>query len=406
MDPIKSYGRQSIDSEDIEAVVAALKGELLTTGPTINEFERQINEFCGSRESIVVSNGTAGLHLAMLALGIGAGDAVIVPALTFAATANVVLYVGATPIFADISEKTWGLDVENVSAGFDLAIKKGLRPKAVIAVHYAGLPVELGAIHKFCQEKDLYLIEDACHALGALYRQDETEQFVPVGNSSFSDLTVFSFHPVKPITTGEGGAITTNQVDLARKLRLLRSHGITRDPDEFVNRGRSRDSKGQLNPWYMEMILLGYNYRLPDILAALGISQLKKLEKFIARRKSIVDFYRNGLSETRAIVLPPYDYELAQSGHHLFSLSIDFKAINKTRAEVIEELKAKGIASQVMYLPIHWHPYYNHNRHRYLSLELARTEELYERLLALPLYPTMSNEQAQHVIEQIKRVLG
>ena len=296
------YGKQWIDDEDIKAVVEVLKSDYLTTGPKIEEFEEKFAAYVGAKYAVAVSNGTAALHAACFAAGIGPGDEVITTPLTFAASANCVLYPGGKPVFADIDPETYNISVEE--------IKKKITNKtaAVIPVHFTGQPCDMEEIYEIARENNLIVIEDAAHALGATYKGEK------IGNCRFSDMTVFSFHPVKHITTGEGGMITTNNKELYEKLKLFRTHGITKEPDKYI---RKTDES-----WYHEQQMLGYNYRMTDIQAALGISQLKKSDGFLNRRRDIAEIYNQELAELEWIKLP-YQKADRESSWHLYVIQVD-----------------------------------------------------------------------------------
>jgi perosamine synthetase len=334
MEKIIPYAKQCLDEEDIQAVVEVLKGDYLTTGPYINQFESEFALKVGAKYAVAVSSGTAALHIAYLAADLKPYDEVITTPMTFAATANAALYVGAQPVFADIDGQTYNIDVKE--------IESHLTPqaKAIVPVHYTGLPCEMGEICDIAKLHNLVVIEDACHALGAKYKD------TVIGDCTYSDMTVFSFHPVKHITTGEGGMITTNSESLYHKLIKLRSHGITRDSRSF-----KEPSHGD---WYYEMQDLGFNYRLTDIQAALGISQLKKLDSFVARRRQIVGQYNKAFQELPVEL--PSEPEGYYSSYHLYVIRLR-KESKKTRKDLYSKLKAKGIHTQVHYLPVHTMPF-------------------------------------------------
>jgi len=406
MEKIKGYGAQSINQFDIESVSRVLKSGFLTQGPAVKSFEEKISEYVGSKYSICVSNGTAALHLCVLALGIGPGDAVIVPAMTFAATANSVLYSGAKVIFADINSSNWGLDIQSTKRALVLGRSQGLNVKAVLPVHYAGLPVDISGISKFAKKENLYVIEDACHALGAKYRISEFDAFEMVGSGSFSNLSVFSFHPVKHITTGEGGAITTNDKVLCDRIQKLRSHGITKQELEFKNRSLAFDvDSGLVNPWYMEMQSLGLNYRMSDLQAVLGESQLCRAEQFLANRIKIADFYRSKFDGHSNVKLQQQSDKLSTHAFHLFPLAINYSAIGSSRYEIMKLLKNRGVPSQVHYLPVYFHPYYAENCHRWYKVDCPNTERLYNDQLSIPMYQDLTLEQAGHVSNEILSLL-
>lgn len=366
------YGKQTIEQDDIQAVVDVLKSDFLTTGPKIAEFEQTVADYVGAKYAVAISNGTSALHAACFAAGIGPGDEVITTPLTFAASANCVLYCGGTPVFADVDPKTYNIDPE------DIRRKITDKTKAIIAVHLAGQPCDMDAIHSIAREHGLIVIEDGAHALGSVYKGKKV--------GSMSDMTTFSFHPVKPITTGEGGMIVTDNEDFYKKMVLFRSHGITRD-DSMMTRNDG--------PWFYQQFDLGYNYRITDIQCALGCSQMKKLDRFLARRKEIVARYNEVFADCDNIITP-YQLSDTESGWHLYIVQVK----NCDRRKVFENMREKGIGVNVHYIPVYMHPYYQ--EHGYENVHCANAEEIYSHIISLPLYPGLTSEQQDYVIDTLK----
>ncbi|ESQ85817.1 flagellin modification protein FlmB [Asticcacaulis sp. AC466] len=389
------YGRQSISEADIAAVADALRSDFLTTGPLVERFEKALAEAVGAAEAVVVSNGTAALHLAVMSEQLSKCCVVIVPAITFAASANCVAYCGAEVVFADVDPVTGLITDDSFDEALNIIARDyhGHRFAGVIPVHYAGRPVDLRHLRTVCDEYGAFIIEDACHAIGTVGPQG------PVGSCQSSNMACFSFHPVKTLTTGEGGAVTTNDPVLAARLRTLRSHGIERDPDHFV--GLHYEGEGDVGPWVYEQQCLGYNYRLPDINCALGLSQLKRLPEFAARRKALVRAYQAALDQSNIPV------SWMQSGDdtvfHLFAVNIDFAALGTTRARVMAGLRDRGIGSQVHYIPVHRQPYWQ--RHALGKRDLPGADAFYQGTLSLPLYAEMSDEDPVRVISALSEVL-
>lgn len=369
------YGRQSIDEDDIEAVVEALRSDWLTCGPKIAEFERDVAKLVGAKEAVAVSSGTAALHAAMYALGIGPGDEVIVPPMTFAATANCVVYQGGTPVFADVEADTLLLD----PACVERAITQ--KTKAIIAVDYAGQPCRYDQLRAIANRHKLAFVSDCCHALGASYRGK------PVG--SLGDLNIFSFHPVKHIATGEGGMITTNNADLAARLRLFRNHGITTDH-------RQREATGS---WFYEMVDLGYNYRITDLQCALGISQLRRLNGFLERRREVARLYDEAFRSTPEIQ-PLALYPDVEHAYHLYVVRLNPRYRND-RAQVFGALRSAGIGVNVHYIPVHLHPYYRRNFGTKPGL-CPVAEAAYEQIVSLPMFSRMTDPDVDRVIRELK----
>lgn len=370
------YGKQTIDQDDIQAVVDVLKSDFLTTGPKIAEFEQTVADYVGAKYAVAISNGTSALHAACFAAGIGPGDEVITTPLTFAASANCVLYCGGTPVFADVDPKTYNIDPE------DIRRKITDRTKAIIAVHLAGQPCDMDAIHSIAHEYGLIVIEDGAHALGSVYKGKKV--------GSLSDMTTFSFHPVKPITTGEGGMIVTDNEEFYKKMALFRSHGITRD-DSMMTRNDG--------PWFYQQFDLGYNYRITDIQCALGCSQMKKLDRFLARRKEIVARYNEAFADCDNIITP-YQLSDTESGWHLYIVQVK----NCDRRQVFEAMREKGIGVNVHYIPVYMHPYYQ--EHGYENVHCANAEEIYSHIISLLLYPGLTSEQQDYVIDTLKSLCG
>ncbi len=375
------YGRQWIDEEDIQAVIEVLRSDFLTTGPKIKEFEQKFAEAVGAKYAVAVSNGTAALHAACYAAGIVEGDEVIVTPITFAASANCILYRGGVPVFADIDPKTYNI------APKEIRKKITAKTKAIIPVHFTGQPCDMDEINKIAKEYNLMVIEDAAHALGTKYKGRRI--------GSISDMTTFSFHPVKHITAGEGGMITTNDQELYHQLMLFRSHGITRNKELLHNK--------EEGPWYYEQLDLGYNYRITDIQCALGLSQLKKLEKFVARRKEIVAQYNQAFKEIEGVVIP-YQDKYADSSWHLYVIQLELDKLKVGRKEIFEALKELNIGVNVHYIPVYYFPYYQ--KLGYQKGLCPNAEHLYERMITLPLFPQMTDVDVERVINSVSRVLG
>jgi len=379
------YGLHWIDEDDIQEVLKVLKSDWITQGPKVKEFEEKLASYCGAKYVVAVSSGTAALHLACLVLRVKPGDEIITSPITFLATSNSVLYCGGKPIFVDIDEKTYNID------GNKIEEKINKNTKGIIPVDFAGQPCDLEKIRKIAKKYHLWIMEDAAHALGAEYNGKKI--------GGLSDLTIFSFHPVKAITTGEGGAIATNNSVLYERLLMLRSHGVTKDSSKF----KIQNAKLKEEQWYYEMQELGYNYRITDFQCALGISQLKKLDKFIERRREIAQIYNEAFKNIREMTIP-YEKPNVKSACHLYVLQIDFEKIGKTRKQLFEYMRANNILLQVHYIPVYLQPYYQQNL-EYKGDDCCIAEKFYGKAVSLPLFPKMTNPDIKYVIEKLKSFL-
>ncbi|HBE89257.1 MAG TPA: UDP-4-amino-4,6-dideoxy-N-acetyl-beta-L-altrosamine transaminase [Elusimicrobia bacterium] len=373
------YGRQHIDKGDIAAVAAVLGGDWLTQGPKIAQFEKALCAFTGARYAVAVANGTAALHIAALAAGVKPGDEVITSPITFAASANAVLYTGGKPVFADIQADTGNIDPARIEE------KITRRTKAIIPVHFSGHPCEMDKISRLAKKRKLLVIEDAAHALGSEYKGGK------VGNCRYCDMAILSFHPVKLITTGEGGAVLTNSRKLYEKLMLLRTHGITKDPSKLTNAGPYDGA------WYHEMQTLGFNYRITDFQCALGTSQLKKLPAFLAARRRVVRFYEKELSGVPGLALP-VEKSYAKSAWHLYPVRVKDA---KTRKIVFDLLRTAGIGAQVHYLPVYLHPYYR--RLGYKKGLCPNAERFYEGEISIPMFQDLKISETAFVARRLKK---
>ncbi|MCX5785937.1 MAG: UDP-4-amino-4,6-dideoxy-N-acetyl-beta-L-altrosamine transaminase [Elusimicrobia bacterium] len=376
------YGKQWLDKDDIEAVIGVLKSDFLTQGPAVENFEKKICEITGSRYCVAVANATAALHLAVTSLEIEKNREGITSPNTFLASANCLIYNNLKPVFADINPRTYNITAENIQK------RISSKTSVIIPVHFAGQTCDMSAIKKLADENNLYVIEDAAHAIGSKYADGTM-----AGNCKYSDMTVFSFHPVKTITTGEGGAITTNNEKLYKRLLMLRNHGMTKDPALLAQNP---------GPWYYEMQCLGFNYRVTDMQSALGVSQLNKLDRFVQRRREIANKY-NKAFENIDWLLRPYEENPGSSAFHLYVLEIDFEKLGITRKEVMERLQGNGIATQVHYIPVHTQPYYKSN-FGYNWGDCPIAENYYQKALSLPLYPRMTDEDVAYVIKNVKNL--
>jgi UDP-4-amino-4,6-dideoxy-N-acetyl-beta-L-altrosamine transaminase len=394
------YNKQSINEKDIESVANVLRGPFLTTGPQSDLFESEIAAYVGSRYAVVCNSGTAALQLAMAALEVGKNDRVLTSPISFIADANVVRHMGGDVLFADISDETANMSAK--SAGEVLATHEGV--KAIMPVHFGGQPFDLEKFSALADSFGVSLIEDACHALGAEYR-DRKGIWHKVGDCAFSKLTAFSFHPIKSITTGEGGCVTTNDPELYRRLKQLRSHGTTRDPALVINEDQAythMDGIRIRNPWYYEMQMLGYNYRITDFQCALGRSQLNRLDVFLDTRLKLMAVYRELLSDAGLLeVIKPLD-ETSSTRHsgHLFVVRSPFRQYRGGRANFMNFLKDRGVSSQVHYMPLYRHPYYKEFEN--LQNKLLGAERYYGECLSLPLYPDMDLKDVQRVISALR----
>lgn len=374
------YGCQNISAHDIEEVIKVLKSDFLTTGPMVELFEKKIAEYVGAKYAVVVSNGTAALHAACFAAGIKAGDEVITTPITFAASANCALYVGATPVFADIDPETYNIDPKSIEE------KITDRTKAIIPVHYTGQSVDLDPIIKIAKKYDLKIIGDGAHAIGTEYKGRKIGSIV--------DMTEFSFHPVKTITSGEGGAITTNSEELYEQLKLFRTHGIEKKSENLLN------NEG---PWFYEQQVLGYNYRLTDIQCALGISQLERIDEFIKKRKMITRKY-NEVFKTLDEIILQREPEFSNTARHLYIIQLKFDQLKISRKDFFIKLQEKNIGVNVHYIPVYYHPYYK--KLGYKKGLCPNAEKLYDRMITLPLHPMMKEEDVEYVIDTVKELIN
>lgn len=383
--PVRSgkiyYGRQWIDEDDIQAVCDVLHSDFITCGPKVEEMERVLESYTGAKHAVAVSNGTAALHCACIAAGIGKGDEVITTPLTFAASANCALYCGAKPVFADINPDTYNID--------PVSIRERItdKTKAIVAVDFTGQSVQNREIRQICDEFGLVFIEDAAHAIGTKYSGKHV--------GSLADMTCFSFHPVKTITGGEGGAITTNNDELYQKLILAHTHGITHNNDLMEDAPHE-------GPWYYEQISLGFNYRITDFQAALIVSQMTKLDVFAARRKEIVQKYNDAFEKIPEIIV---QQEIPESDtcRHLYIIRLDLDKLNCTRREFFDAMSAENVQCQIHYVPVYWFPYYRHME--YEKGLCPNAEEVYNGIMSIPLYPKMTNQDVNDVIHAVKKIV-
>jgi perosamine synthetase len=379
MEHLIPYGRQWIDDNDIQAVIDVLKSDFLTQGPKVIEFEEAICNYTGAKYCVAFANGTATLQCAVASLNIDINSEGITSPNTFVASSNSMIYNGLKPVFSDIDEKTYNINP------LEIQNKLTNKTKLIIPVHFAGQSCDMKSIYNIAKKNNLYIIEDAAHAIGSMYKDGSR-----IGNCRFSDMTSFSFHPVKTMTTGEGGAITTNNKTLYEKLKTIRNHGITRDPKVL------KQSPGV---WYYEMQNLGYNYRITDFQSALGITQLNKLDMFIEKRQNIVTKYNKAFCNIKNIIIPFETYKM-KSAFHLYVLQINFDKIGINRNEFMRKLKEKNIGTQVHYIPVHTQPYYK-EKYGYKTGDFPITEKYYTKALSIPLYPKMTDIEIEYVIENI-----
>ncbi len=381
------YSRQDITQADIDAVVAVLQSDYLTQGPVVPRFEQIVADHVGAKHALAVNSATSALHIACLALGLGPGDWLWTTPVTFVASANCGLYCGAQVDFVDIDPRTYNLCPQALEAKLVAAVKSGKLPKVVIPVHLCGQPCDMEAIQKLSQQYGFRIIEDASHAIGGKYRDE------PIGNCHYSDITIFSFHPVKIITTAEGGMAMTNDAQLAKRMQLLRSHGITRDANEMTH--------APDGPWYYQQIALGYNYRMTDLQAALGLSQMKRLDEFVGKRHVIAQRYDRLLIGLPVIV--PWQHPDAYSGLHLYVIRLKLDQIRKTQRQVFEELREVGVGVNLHYIPVYHQPYYEGMGFK--EGYCAEAEHYYAEAISLPMYPGLNFEDQNVVVSVLTELL-
>ncbi len=381
------YGRQDINQADIDAVVEVLQSDFLTQGPKVPLFEKKVAEYCRAEHAVAVNSATSALHIACLALGLGKGDWLWTTPITFVASANCGLYCGAKVDFVDIDPRTYNISPEALEAKLIKAAQEGLLPRVVVVVHLCGQPCDMERISQLSQEYGFRVIEDASHAIGGKYKSE------PIGNCRYSDITVFSFHPVKIITTAEGGMALTNEKALSAKMELLRSHGVTRDPELM--------SKAPDGLWYYQQIDLGFNYRMTDLQAALGISQLMRLDGYVARRHELAQRYNESLKGLPLTL--PWQHLDSYSGRHLYVVRLQREKATKTHREVFEALRAAGIGVNLHYIPVHTQPYYQ--RRGFHDGDFPEAEAYYEEAISLPLYATLDDDQQEEVVNALKKIL-
>ena len=381
------YGRQDINQQDIDAVVDVLQSDFLTQGPQVPLFEKALTDYTGAAYAVAVNSATSALHLACLALDVGPEDYVWTSPVTFVASANCALYCGAQVDFVDIDEKTYNLCPLALEQKLIQAEQKGMLPKVVVAVHLCGQPCDMAAINRLAERYGFRVIEDASHAIGGQYQNQ------PIGSGRYSDITVFSFHPVKIITTAEGGAALTNSSVLAEKLMLLRSHGITRDPAHMT-----REPDG---PWYYQQIALGFNYRMTELQAALGVSQMQRLDQFVARRHELAHRYNKLLADLP--LTTPWQNPDGYSGLHLYVIRLQLENINKTHRQIFEALREQGIGVNLHYIPVHLQPFYQ--AMGFCNGDFPQAERYYQQAISLPMYHTLTEEQQDSVVQAVTDAL-
>jgi UDP-4-amino-4,6-dideoxy-N-acetyl-beta-L-altrosamine transaminase len=382
------YGRQDINQADIDAVVEVLRSDYLTQGPAVPAFEKALANYCGIQYAVAVNSATSALHIACLALGVGPNDAVWTTPITFVASANCALYCGATIDFVDIDPRTFNMSVDCLAEKLAHAKKSGNLPNVVIPVHLCGQPCDMAGIYALSQQYGFKIIEDASHAIGGRYK----DEFI--GNCRYSDITIFSFHPVKIITTAEGGMAMTNDAQLAKRMQLLRSHGITRDEKEMT-----QEPDG---PWYYQQIELGYNYRMTDLQAALGLSQMQRLDEFVTKRHVIAKRYDQLL--VNIPLSTPWQHADSYSGLHLYVIRLKLDAIGKTHRQVFEALRAEGLGVNLHYIPVYRQPYYE--ALGFKTGYCPESEQYYAEAISLPMFPGLSEAQQNQVVETLRRVIS
>ena len=382
------YGRQDISQQDIDAVVAVLKSDFLTQGPKVPTFESSLTSYTGAKYAVAVNSATSALHIACMALELGEGDWLWTSPVTFVASANAGLYCGSKVDFVDIDSRTYNLCPKKLEKKLEIASLKGRLPKVLVPVHLSGQPCDMKRIKELCNKYNVKIIEDASHAIGGSYQGE------PIGNCKYSDITVFSFHPVKIVTTAEGGAALTNDHGLAAKMALYRSHGITRNHDEMTETSHGA--------WYYQQMTLGYNYRMTELQAALGTSQMMRLTEFVATRHEIAERY-NFLLKDLPIQIP-YQLENTYSGLHLYVIRLQLDEISATHKEVFDELRANQIAVNLHYIPVHMHPYYKAMGFRYG--DFPDSEQYYKEAISLPMYPGLSQSDQDKVVQDLTSSLA
>lgn len=381
------YGKQNINQADVDAVVDVLKSDFLTQGPQVPAFEKSVAQLVGAQHALAVNSATSALHIACLALGLGKGDLLWTSPITFVASSNCALYCGADVDFVDIDSQTYNMSISALKLKLEQAKKDNKLPKIVVPVHLCGQPCDMAKIYALSQEYGFKIIEDASHAIGGKY------QGTYVGAGQYSDITIFSFHPVKIVTTAEGGMALTNDAKLAQKIDLLRSHGVTRNQDLM-----SKEPEG---PWYYQQVDLGFNYRMTELQAALGISQMHRLEQFVAKRHDIAKVY-NQILQNLPVVLP-YQLPETYSGLHLYVIRLKLDEISKTRKEVFELLREKGIGVNVHYIPVHTQPYYENLGFK--QGDFPEAESYYASAISLPMYPDLTQMQIEYIYQTLKEIL-
>tara|TARA_B100000315_G_C14556033_1_gene578201 strand:+ start:698 stop:1891 length:1194 start_codon:yes stop_codon:yes gene_type:complete len=387
------YGKQTIDKEDIQAVLEVFDGDYITQGPKIKEFEESLAEYVGARYAVACNSGTSALHIACQALGLSKGCNLVTSPITFLASANCAQFVGADTLFIDIDSETYCMSANELEK---LLSKK--KVDVVVPVHMAGHSVDMEAIFELKKKFGFSIIEDACHALGGEYKGTK------VGSCTFSDLSTFSFHPVKHITTAEGGAVTSNDKELYKKLLRYRNHGMHKDSEDFINKELAFDKKRSPNIWYYEMPDIGHNYRITDIQCALGISQLRKNERFVNSRRRIAQEYNNGF-KTNPLITTPFENKITKHVYHLYTILIDFQKLGKSRNQAMKELRDINVGTQVLYIPVHLQPYYT-NKYGYKLGDFKISEDYYKDCLSIPMFPTLSDLEVEYIIDNINNVIS